>query len=313
MQNFYIKNSLNRNNVNNNPYYKKNYKSIEKNFEKDIINSMKDSLDTFLINLKAESSSKSMTIEDVQNYYLTESEKLNSLNLDLISPYQALIKNNLYKNYSSKNKLLKRAYSTDHLPNRNNPSQIYYNNYNKNSYKINSYFDKNLSEITKNNSFLYNDSINKSLTITNHNNIVNIPKRIYEKKQNKKIDYPIKLINNNYNNRNNLNLAHLENSNNNLFMNAKKAYESTKNFQKRIIFKEKSNLNNNIILYIKKELKKIKQNNNLNKIKIKEFYSFYSQLINTIFAKIIHYIKTFEKGKITNFQKEIIFLKKQIA
>ena len=315
IENYCINNSLNRSYINKNSYYTKNKNiSKSKTFEKDIINSMKESLDTFLINLKTKSSSKDITNDNLENYYLNENEKFNSLNLDLISPYQALIKNNFYTNNTSTNKQIKRALSTGEFPAKNNNSQIYYNNYNKNSYKINSLFDKNLNEITQSNSLFYsniNDSMNKSLTITNYNNIVNLPKKIYEKKQNIKIDYPIKLINNN-NTISNLNFSQFDNNNKSLFSNAKKSFENSRNFHKNVFLKEKRKLNNNIILYIKKELKKLKINNNQNKKEINEFYSFYSQLIQTIFSKILYYVKNFENGKMNNLKNEILILKSKL-
>lgn len=49
---------------------------------------MKQSLDTFLFDLKAKSFSKNMTKQDIQNYYLTENELFNSLNFDLVSSYK---------------------------------------------------------------------------------------------------------------------------------------------------------------------------------------------------------------------------------
>ena len=163
---------------------------------------MKESLDTFLLNLKTKSSSNNITKEDFQNYYLTENDILNSFNIDLLSSYQNLIKQNLNKNNFHQKKLLKRAYSSGQVQMCRNNSHI--NNYNTNPYKLNNNYDGNINEIT-NNSILYNnnENVNKSLTIKNYNNTPNISKTIYYNKKNsqnknKKIDCPIKLINNKY-------------------------------------------------------------------------------------------------------------------
>ena len=110
MENYQHKSySLNTSNINNSSYHTNSgmLKSIpekETNYEKILVNSMKHSLDTFLINLKTKSFSKNISPEDIHNYYLTESEKLNSLNIDLISPYQSLLRKNINKNNSFKNK-----------------------------------------------------------------------------------------------------------------------------------------------------------------------------------------------------------------
>ena len=288
-----INNNNNSNIINNNKFTLK-----EENYEKEILNSMKASLDSFLINLKTKSSSK----EDIQNYYLTENEILNSMNIDLISPYQNLLQKNCNKNNFSKKKLLKRAYSSGEMPHPKNNKLL-------NNYTSNSYYDKNFNEITQNNnSIIYkdnNDNMNKSLIIKNYNIIPNMPYnyKIIEKNKNKRLDYPIKLINNT--NINNLNNSQLEV--NNISINQQKNNFEKVNKNLKLI-KEKNNKKKALIhyiSYIKNEIKKLKIKNNQNKLEIKEFYDFYSQLINNIFTKIIFYINNFEKTKIKNYNKEI--------
>ena len=202
MENYQHKSySLNTSNINNSSYHTNSgiLKSIsekETNYEKILLNSMKDSLDTFLINLKTKSFSKNISSEDIQNYFLTESEKLNSLNIDLISPYQSLLRKNINKKNYLHNKKLKRAYSSGEMPNfkKNNNNNTY------NSFKLNSYLNDNiLNGITQNNSLLFNDNnlnMNKNLTINNYNNNANINNcgNKFSNKKIKKVDYPIKLI-----------------------------------------------------------------------------------------------------------------------
>ena len=60
----------------------------------EILNSMKESLDNFLINLKNESTG-GISKKELENYYLSKSDLFNSLNIDLISPYQNLVKQNI--------------------------------------------------------------------------------------------------------------------------------------------------------------------------------------------------------------------------
>ena len=294
MENYYNKAySLNTSIINNNSYQKNNrkYQSIpekESYYEKALLNSMKDSLNTFLLNLRTKSSSKNISYEDIQNYYLTENEKLNSLNIDLISPYQSLLQKNINKNNFSHNKKIKRAYSSGEMVNLK-----LYNNNNNNSFKMNSYIDKKISGLTQNNSSLYNDNnfnMNKSLTIKNYNNITNMNNNIYRNKKNKKFDYPIKLISK----------RNIKGDNN--FKESKKNY----------FIKDKYNINKERILYIKNEFKKLKNKNKENKLEIIEFYEFHTQLINNILNKIISYIRNFENVKINNYKKEIISLKNKL-
>ena len=310
----------------NNPYYSNynNYTTLqESNKEKEILNTMKESLDTFLLNLKTKSSSNNITKEDFQNYYLTENDILNSFNIDLLSSYQNLIKQNLNKNNFHQKKLLKRAYSSGQVQMCRNNSHI--NNYNTNPYKLNNNYDGNINEIT-NNSILYNnnENVNKSLTIKNYNNTPNISKTIYYNKKNsqnknKKIDCPIKLINNKY-----LNSINPSQMNNKLVKNQNNQKQNilgkiTKNniklLKKNILLNKNIN-NKNIILYIRDELKKIKNKNNQNKIEIKQYHQYNSQIINNLYANIkniVNKLDQIHKEKIQNFENEINSLKNNLT
>ena len=311
----------------NNSYYPNynNYTTLqESSKEKEILNTMKESLDTFLLNLKEKSSSKNITKEDIQNYYLTENDILNSFNIDLLSSYQKLIQQNLNKNNFHQKKLLKRAYSSGQVQMNHNNSQI--NNYNTNSYKINNNYDGNINEIT-NNSIFYsnNENVNQSLTIQN-NNTPNISKTIYynkknsqNKNKNKKVDYPIKLINNKYLNSINpsqMNNKLVKNQNNQKQNILGKISKNNIKFLKKNILLNKNINNKNIILYIRDELKKIKIKNHQNKIEIQQYHQYNSQIINNLYTNIkniVNKLDQIHKEKIQSFENEIISLKNNLT
>ena len=328
------------NNANKIDFYNLNNNNMnlieEQDKEKRILNSMKESLDTFLLNLKTKTSSDNITKQDIQNYYLTDNELLNSLNFDLLSSYQTLIQQNINQNnYKNKKKFIKRAFSTKEVINRPNKSNVSYSNFNNKHNKrannrINSYLDKNSSQVTQTNSFFYNDNetINKSLSIKNLNNKnsnESRDKQIYNNNNNKKyypqkkFEYPIKLINNN--NLNEFNSSFLyKNSlqNNNLFSkstkNNSKLYTNYSNLEQNILLsKENNNKNKALILSnIYSQFQRLKKENKKNKLEIKDFYNYYSQLMKNIFFKIkIHLYKceNIYNEKIENFQKEIRSLK----
>jgi len=189
---------------NNHQNYQKNINKTNKiNFfeEKEILDSMKQSLDTFLLDLKTKSFSKNMTKQDIQNFYLTENELFNSLNFDLISSYKKLLSKNITKN---NHPIVKRSYSSKEFldgQNMNKYNSKYYNEYNNNL--INSYYDKNSNEKAKSNLILLNDNDTTNINCLNNkrmkNYTPNIPNKINmnnSKMQNIKFDFPIKIINN---------------------------------------------------------------------------------------------------------------------
>jgi hypothetical protein len=260
----YLTYSLNESYINeNNPYdiNRNKYTTLpESTKEREILNSMKESLDVFLLNLKTKLSSNNNANED--NYFLTENEILNSFDVNLLTSYQNLLLHNINKNDYPQKKVIKRAYSSEQVKNMRNRAQM--TNYNFNSYKTNNYYDSNANDII-NNSIFYEDNENtnksliikdynnkdnnknKSLTInSNNNNTPNISQHSYVNKKNlenrnNKYDYPMKLIaNNNFNcsfNKNNIKMIKKNNYNN----------------------KIKNTNITNIMLYIREELKKIKK------------------------------------------------------
>ena len=157
-----------------------------RNKEKEILNSMKESLDNFLLNLKTKSTSNNITQEEIENYYLSKSDIYNTLNVDLISSYQSLLKqSDLRKNNNIRKNMSKRANSSKALLHKANSSVInnnsIYNNLNQN----NSFYDKNTSELKHNNSMFFNESdafnaINKKRRMNkNVNNKINYTQNNY--------------------------------------------------------------------------------------------------------------------------------------
>ena len=306
--------------VENNPqnYTKNINKTYKINFfeEKEILDSMKQSLDTFLFDLKAKSFSKNMTKQDIQNYYLTENELFNSLNFDLVSSYKKLLHNNINKN---NHPIAKRSYSSKEILDRQNNYMHKYNNKNYNEYNnnlINSYYDKNSNEITKSNLIFNNgnDTINRNYLNNKRmkNYTLNTPNKINmnnNKMQNIKFDFPTKIINNQY--LNSRPLLNKSNSfQNNIFNN-----EISKNHS-NIFSTINSNKNcdnwNNIIYYVINQFKNIKDDNKKNKIEIKEFYNNYSKLMNEIFIKIKMYLyknESLQNEKIEKYRNELKSLK----
>jgi len=302
---------------NNHQNYQKNINKTNKiNFfeEKEILDSMKQSLDTFLLDLKTKSFSKNMTKQDIQNFYLTENELFNSLNFDLISSYKKLLSKNITKN---NHPIVKRSYSSKEFldgQNMNKYNSKYYNEYNNNL--INSYYDKNSNEKAKSNLILLNDNDTTNINCLNNkrmkNYTPNIPNKINmnnSKMQNIKFDFPIKIINNqNLNFRPTLNKSH--SFQNKIFNN-----EISKNHSNIFsTINSNSNFNNlnNIIYYIINQFKNIKADNKKNKIEIKEFYNNYSQLMNEIFIKIKMYLyknESIQNEKIEKYRNELKSLK----
>ena len=143
--------------------HSKNVNNLQSN---EILHSMKESLDNFLLNLRTKSSSNNISKEELENYYLSQSELYNSLNVDLISPYQSLVKQNIKtKNKNIRKNYTKKAYSTNNLLNNNNNSMFNMNNKNNISY-----IDKNIKEKKINNSVMYNNNNYSSIEIDNNLN-----------------------------------------------------------------------------------------------------------------------------------------------
>ena len=113
IDNNYLTYSLNESYANkNNPYDSiyNNHKSLpESSKEKRILNTMKESLDEFLLNLKTKISSNNITNEDIDNYYLTENEILNSFDVNILSSYQNLLLQNINKNNYPQKKNIKKS------------------------------------------------------------------------------------------------------------------------------------------------------------------------------------------------------------
>ena len=122
----------------------------------EILHSMQESLDNFLLNLKKKSKNNNLSKEELENYYLSNDGIYNSLNVDLISPYQTLVKQNIRRqNNNTRKNNSKRTYSAKSLINKVNTSVFNNNNNLKNNY---SFYDKNLDNIMNNNSMFYNES-----------------------------------------------------------------------------------------------------------------------------------------------------------
>ena len=290
------------------------YKNANKYRGNEILNSMKESLDNFLINLRTKSTSNNLSNEEIENYYLSKSGMYNSINVDLISPYQKLLKQNHIKKNKSK-----RPASSKNLLNRINASVInnnsIYNKLNNN----NSFYEKNTSEIRHNNSMLYNENhginfMNKNLGINgninnsiNYNNKSNYSQNNYNIHsnstkffQNTKIDFPIKLINNN---------------NNNYIKKSKNSLKIPRQNKSQSFHKVNNNRRNNkqylnVLGNIKNFLLRMKKENNKNKMEIKNIYKYYNILSNQIQNKIEIFMKTFtgnliEKQKDNNLYEEL--------
>ena len=284
--------------------------------DNDILNSMKESLDSFLLNLKSKShNDNNLSKEELENYYLTNNDIYNSLNVDLISPYQKLVKQKIRKKNMSK----RRTYSVESLfPNKNNNLINNNNNLNNN----NSFYDKNIDNIKHNYSTIYNESdavniiknklnFNSSISNNNKNNnksyINNNSMGNYNNYsmnsnsmkyfQNTKSEFPIKLINNE-------NIINKKgNSNHN------KKYKNMLKIPKQNKSQPFNKYKNNksfgkILRNIKNILTNIKNENNRNKIEIKNicnyFNNFNSQLQNKIEMFIKNYSDKISKLKIEN-------------
>ena len=298
--------------VENNPQsYSKNINTNKINFleEKEILDSMKQTLDTFLLDLKAKSFSNNINKQDIQNYYLTENELLNSLNFDLVSSYKKLLHKNINKN---NHPIIKRSYSSKEILDGQNNYIHKYNNNNYNQYNnnlINSYYDQNSNEITKSNLLLYqdNDTIDKNYLNNKRmkNNTPNKYNMNNNKIQNIKFDFPVKLINNqNLNHRPLLNKSY--SFQNNIFN--KEISKNHSNIFSAVNNDKNCNDWNNIIYYVINQFKNIKEANKNNKIEIKEFYNNYTQLMNEIFIKIKMYLyknESLQNEKIKKYRNEL--------
>jgi len=120
------------------------YNNANKYGGNEILHSMQESLDNFLLNLKTKSKNNNLSKEELENYYLSNDEVYNSLNVDLISPYQNLVKQNIRRQSNNTRKnISKRTYSAKNLINKINTSVFNNNNFKNN----NSFYDKNIDNI----------------------------------------------------------------------------------------------------------------------------------------------------------------------
>ena len=295
--------------INKNKLY---YKNLSKYHSNEILNSMQESLDNFLLNLKNESNCN-ISKEELESYYLSKNDLFHSVNIDLISPYQNLLCQNIKrKNNNIRKNMTNRTYSAENLINKVNTSFINKNNLNKN----NSFYDKNISNIKHNNSMLYNesDAINSmkkkiKMNISNNNsksfnNISNISHKSYGVQtnsmkyfQNTKSDYPIKLINNNY-------MEKKETRKNN--KKSKNILKIPRQNKSHSFIKQTNNNKSaylNILRNIKNILIKIKNENNQNKTEIQNIYTFYNNFNEQIQKKLQMFINNYN-NYLLEMQKE---------
>ena len=298
-------------------YLPKTNKSYYKNANRyrgnEILDSMKESLDNFLLNLRTKSTSNNISKEELENYYLSKSNIYNTLNVDFISPYENLLKQNDLNNKDNiRPAMSKRANTSNSSKSifqkinssviNNNPIYNTLNNVN------NSFCDKNVGEIKHNNSMMFNEStaMNTIKTKLRKQNSVNTNTRSnyshnnYSMNsnsksffQNNKIDFPIKLINNQntIKNKKSKNLIKIPRKN-----------------KSQSFYNNKIN-NNNKALYInslkniKNILMNIKKENNQNKNEIKNIYKYYSLLSEQIQNKIQMFMQNYS-GNLSIKQRE---------
>ena len=271
------------------------YKNANRYRENEILNSMKESLDNFLLNLRTKSTSNNISKEELENYYLSKSNIYNTLNVDFISPYENLLKqNDLNKKDNIRRAMSKRANtsnSSKSIFHKINASVINNNPiYNTLNNASNSFCDKNIGEIKHNNSMMFNESTAMNTIKTklrkqnsvNTNNRSNYSHNNYSVNsnsksffQNNKIDFPIKLVNdkNTIKNKKSKNLIKIPRQNK-----SQSFYNNNKNNNKALYINSLKNIKN-ILMNIKKE-------NNQNKNEIKNIYKYYSLLSEQIQNKI---------------------------
>ena len=285
------------------------YKNANRYQSNEILNSMKESLDNFLLNLRTKSTSNNISKEELENYYLSKSNIYNTLNVDFISPYENLLKQNeLNKNNNIRTSMSKRANSSKSIFQKINASVINNNSIYDNLNNIsNSFYDKNNVEIKHNNSMMCNESLalkniktklRKQNSVNNnlnnnysHNNysVNSNSKKFF---QNNKIDFPIKLINNKNNNINTI-----KNKKN------KNMIKIPRQNKSQLLFNNNNSINNNNkILYInslrniKNILINIKKENNQNKNEIKNIYKYYTILSEQIQNKFQLFIQKYNNN-----------------
>ena len=289
------------------------YRNAHRYQGNEILNSMKESLDNFLLNLRTKSTSNNISKEELDTYYLSKNNIYNTLNVDLISPYEKLIKQNgLLNNNNIKKSMSKRANSSKSIFHKINASVIdnnsIYNNLNNVS---NSFYDNNNGEFRKNNSMICNDNIainsvkaklrkqnsinninngnNYSYNYSNNQYSVNGNSKKYF--QNNKVNFPIKLINNKniIKNKKYKNIMKIPKQNksqtfNNNINNKAKYLNSLRNIK-------------NILINIKKE-------NKQNKNEIKNIYKYYTILSEQIQNKIQIFLQKYSGNNLFLRQKE---------